>query len=150
MFLPKEATTKAGGLEELKKGVMGGRIIHQKRSGLSVFFFPRFEYARENVFKQELHAEKEKKGSEEVMEQVMDDQWGFEWGASAVVKTPSSLGTMDPSLMLSMASTSPAPLPLGSSASSLSSLGTSSGVAFPCMQDEEGPMSRRDKDNIKK
>ena len=120
---PEEATTKAGGVESLKLGVAAGRIVHTRVGGQSRYYFPRWEVSRDKVYKQVLSAKVEKEGSQETMERIQEQQWGF------------GNNQMDPGALLGMVAGTPTPLP----SSSQSSCGASDAGPFP-MASPTGPV----------
>ena len=79
---------KAGGHLQLEEGVKAKRIICAMRGNMQLFFFPRYEYSREQLYRQELGAEATQGGaSVEDVCRVQDEQLGFHWDPSNIIPT---------------------------------------------------------------
>ena len=136
---PEEAAAKAGGLEGLRQGVLAGRIVQTKAGGMARFFFPRWEFSKENLYKQELQAATEKEGSMGTMDVVQQDMWGFQWDPMGPGQDPGAMlgmagsGANSSSMPLPMsgANSSSMPLPMSGANSSSMPLPMSSSMPLP-------------------
>ena len=87
---------RAGGHLQLEQGVRAGRIIRSMVNNMQLFFFPRYQYSKEHLYKQTLQASiaAEGGGLEDVAK-IQDEQFGYNWDPSSLI--PSGLlGTSQP------------------------------------------------------
>ena len=78
---------KFGGKEAVLQGVQAGRIISAPNNkGMAMYFLPRLEYSRENLYKQRLSGEAQKASqSLSDLGNLQDSQFGFSWDPSQLV-----------------------------------------------------------------
>ena len=107
----QEALGKCGGDKvALADGIKAGRILRTQKNGLWMYWFPKFEYSRENLFKKALQGSAQREAeSFEAFAKAEDSQFGFTWEANAIINEglgggPSALPTP---------SSSSLPLPVG-------------------------------------
>ena len=114
----QEAVTKAGGMAALEQAIREGRVIKTMQNNMPMFWFPRFEFSKENLFRQKLRGEKQKGSLEDAsFDTLADCKMGMDWEPASLIS--SALG----SLPLSMPSSSP-PLPLQGSPTSPLKMGS--------------------------
>ena len=93
---PKEAVQKAGGHLELETGVRCGRIIRSTVNNMQLFFFPRYEYTKSQLYRQRLQAGiTEEGGGLDEVSKIQDEQFGYNWDPTSLIPT-SLMGSSQP------------------------------------------------------
>ena len=76
----QEAIIHAGGTEkQLEEAVRQKRVIRAFKKGMEVFYFPRFEFARESLYQQNMLGAMEKEGEKQQFDDLAESQLGFAW-----------------------------------------------------------------------
>ena len=83
----KEAVQKAGSKQDLEIAIRDGRVVRSQNKGIATFFFPRWEYSREKVYKEKLRGTKKKQTAEGDFNKLDEQNMGFEWGAEAHISS---------------------------------------------------------------
>ena len=106
----------------MEKAVKAGRIIRApSKTGMMMYFVPRWEFSRENLFRQKLNGQvKKQAGDIKDLTKAQDDQFGFHWDPSQLIS--SGLEQLGGSGSISAIMDMPSALP------PTMSLGASSGV----------------------
>ena len=83
----KGALGKCGGdKQQLAEGIKAGRILRTQKQGLIMYWFPKFEYSRENLFRKALEGQSEKgAASFDAMKEAEDSQFGYTWEANSII-----------------------------------------------------------------
>ena len=109
---PKEAVQRCGSQAALEKAIEGKRVFKANVQGMVLYFFPRREFSRDQVFCQALDGSVDKGGDMEQFQAMNDDQMGFEWEPQKLINNSgllnnSSLTSSLRGLMGSSTSTQP-------------------------------------------
>ena len=124
MSCVQEILQRFGGQAQLDKAIRAGRVIAApSKTGLMMYFVPRFEFTRENLYRQRLSGDATKKSGDITdLANVQEDKFGFNWDPTDII--PSALGDKFPGgpggslskAMEGMSSTMPPALTMSASA----------------------------------
>ena len=100
----QEAVGIAGGMAKLQEGLRCRRILRGKEGNIPMFFFPRREYAKEDVYKQNVSGQVAKFSEDlDDLDKLQADQ---SWDADLVVTQGLEMGAF-PSLPAASSSSAP-------------------------------------------
>ena len=121
-------------MDVLLQGVRSGRIIHAKKAGFDMYWFPKFDFSRDNLYKKGLQGETSK-GSDDIqhLADVEEGQFQFKWEAEDVVSQGLGLPMSSPTASLPTSSPGPSPLMNGALSMPTSSTGSSPFMALQNM-----------------
>ena len=96
-----------GSEKQLEDAVRQKRVIRAMKKGMEIFYFPRFEFARESMYEQNMAGLADKAGEMKDFEEMAEQQMGYTWDPTA------SLSELpDPGKQLALLGGQPAPPPL--------------------------------------
>ena len=79
-YMFEEALAKLGGSQRaLDDALAAHRVLKQNKGGMDVYFFPKLEFSKANLMTHDVSGEMKKHAKENVFQDMLKDQMGFQW-----------------------------------------------------------------------
>ena len=85
-FCPEEAIQRCGSQASLDRAIEAKRVFRITTQGLTLYYFPRREFSRDQVFSQALDGSVDKGGSMNDFQVMSGEQMGFEWEPDKLIR----------------------------------------------------------------